>query len=185
MRLFDLIPVQLRGAAVALLLVILAAGSAALAWTVQGWRCGQQLERQARLQADALKEIFQASAALQRTEQDKRFALEQRLQNKDETHHKELTDEQTKQARLRDRLATADLRLSVILATTDATSSCSVSTTATTGRVVHGTTRAQLDPAHAQRIIGITDAGDQGLIALRACQTYIRIITNSEQKKPG
>jgi len=177
MRLLDLIPGQFRIATVGLLLVMLAVGSAALAWTVQGWRYGQQLERQARLHADTLNELSQASAALQRTEQDKRFALEQRLQNKDQTHHKELTDEQTKQARLRDRLATADLRLSVVLAATDATSNCSVPATTATGRVVHGTTRAELDPAHAQRIIGITDAGDQGLIALRACQAYAKEVS--------
>ena len=174
MRLLDLIPGQFRIATVGLLLVMLAVGSAALAWTVQGWRYGQQLERQARLHADTLNELSQASAALQRTEQDKRFALEQRLQNKDETHHKELTDEQTKQARLRDRLATDDLRLSVVL---DATSNCSVPATTATGRVVHGTTRAELDPAHAQRIIGITDAGDKGLIALRACQAYAKEVS--------
>ena len=177
MRLLDLIPGQFRIATVGLLLVMLAVGSAALAWTVQGWRYGQQLERQARLHADTLNELSQASAALQRTEQDKRFALEQRLQNKDQTHHKELTDEQTKQARLRDRLATADLRLSVVLAATDATSNCSVPATTATGRLVHGYTRAQLDPAHAQRIIGITDAGDQGLIALRACQAYAKEVS--------
>jgi len=88
-----------------------------------------------------------------------------------------LTDEQAKQARLRDRLATDDLRLSVVLAATDATSSCSVPATTATGRVVHGSTRAQLDPAHAQRIIGITDAGDQGLIALRACQAYAKEVS--------
>ncbi|WP_119739067.1 lysis system i-spanin subunit Rz [Pseudomonas sp. Larv2_ips] len=177
MRLLDLIPAQYRIAAIGVLLMILVAGSAALAWTAQGWRYGQQLERQARLQADTLNELSQAAAVLQRTEQEKRFALEQRLQNKDETHHKELTDEQTKQARLRDRLATADLRLSVVLAATDATSSCSVSTAATTGCVVHGSARAQLDPVHAQRIIGITDAGDQGLIALRACQAYAKEVS--------
>ncbi|PQZ91400.1 MULTISPECIES: lysis system i-spanin subunit Rz [Pseudomonas] len=177
MRLLDLIPAQFRIGAVALFLVMLVAGSAALAWTVQGWRCGQQLERQGRLHADTLKELSLAAATLQRNEQDKRLALEQRLQNKDETHHKELTDEQTKQARLRDRLATADLRLSVVLAATDTTSGCSVPTTSAAGRVVHGTTRAQLDPAHAQRIIGITDAGDQGLIALGACQSYVRELT--------
>jgi hypothetical protein len=177
MRLFDLIPAQYRVAAVGLLLAILAAGSAAMAWTAQDWRYGQHLERQARLQADTLNELSQAAAALQRTEQDKRFALEQRLQNKDKTHYKELTDEQTKQARLRDRLANADLRLSVVLAATDATSGCSVPATTATGRVVHGPTRAQLDPAHAQRIIGITDAGDQGLIALRACQVYAKEVS--------
>ena len=177
MRLFDLIPAQFRIAVVGGLLLMVAAGSAALAWTAQDWRYGRVLERQARLQADTLNEISKASADLQRIEQEKRLALELRLQNKDETHHKELTDEQTKQARLRDRLATADLRLSVVLAATDATSSRSVPATTATGRVVHGPTRAQLDPAHAQRIIGITDAGDQGLIALRACQAYAKEVS--------
>ncbi|SEU04551.1 Bacteriophage Rz lysis protein [Pseudomonas sp. NFR09] len=176
MRLFYLIPMPYRLAAVGALMVTVVAGSAAFAWTAQGWRYGQQLERQARLHADTLGELSRAAAAQQRKEQDKHLALEQRLRNKDETHYKELTDEQTKQARLRDRLATADLRLSVVLAATDATSRCSVPTTTATGRVVHGPTRAELDPAHAQRIIGITDAGDQGLIALAACQSYVREI---------
>ncbi|NMZ35357.1 lysis system i-spanin subunit Rz [Pseudomonas proteolytica] len=177
MRLLDLIPAQFRIAAVGLLLVMLAGGSAALAWTAQGWRYGQQLERQARLQADTFNEMAQTSASLQRAEQGKRLALERRLQSKDETHHKELTDEQTKQARLRDRLATNDLRLSVLLAATGTTGSCAMPSTTATGRVVHGTTRVQLDPAHAQRIIGITDAGDQGLIALRACQAYAKEVS--------
>ncbi|MBC3254460.1 lysis protein [Pseudomonas paralactis] len=177
MRLFDLIPAQFRIAVVGGLLLMVAAGSAALAWTAQDWRYGHVLERQARLQADTLNEISQASARQQRTEQDKRLALERLLQNQDETHYKELTDEQTKQARLRDRLATADLRLSVVLAATETTGNCAVPTTAVTSRMVHGTTRAQLDPAHAQRIIGITDAGDQGLIALRACQAYAKEVS--------
>ncbi len=177
MRFLDLIPTQYRLAVGGLLLVMLAAGSAALAWTAQGWRYGQQLERQARLHAETLGELSRAAATQQRNEQDKRFVVEQRLQSKDETHYKELTDEQTKQARLRDRLATADLRLSVVLAATDATSNCSVPTTTTAGGVVHGTTKARLDPAHAQRIIGITDAGDQGLIALRACQAYAKEVS--------
>jgi hypothetical protein len=70
----------------------------------------------------------------------------------------------------RDRRATADLRLSVLLA---AAGYGSVSATIVTGGVVHGPTRAQLDPAHAQRIIGVTDDCDRGLIALGACQAYI------------
>ena len=77
----------------------------------------------------------------------------------------------TKQARLRDRLATADLRLSVLLDATPATGSDGMQATTGPGRMVHATTRAQLDRAHAQRIIGITGDGDQGLIAL---QVYIR-----------
>jgi hypothetical protein len=74
---------------------------------------------------------------------------------------------------VRDRLATADLRLSVLLAAAAAAGYGSVSATIVTGGVVHGPTRAQLDPAHAQRIIGVTDDGDRGLIALGACQAYI------------
>lgn len=177
MRLFDLIPAQFRIAVIGGLLLMVVAGSAALAWTAQDWRYGRLLERQARLQADTLNEISQASATQQRTEQERRLALERLLQNQDETHYKELTDEQTKQARLRDRLATADLRLSVVLAATETTGSCAMPTTTATGRVVYGTTRAQLDPAHAQRIIGITDVGDQGLIALRACQAYAKEVS--------
>ena len=177
MHLFDLIPAQFRIAVGGGLLLMVAAGSAALAWTAQDWRYGRVLECQARLQADTLKEISKASADLQRIEQEKRLALELRLQNKDESHYKELTDEQIKQARLRDRLATADLRLSLVLAATETTGSCSVPTTTATGRVVHGPTRAQLDPAHAQRIIGITVAGDRALIALRACQAYAKEVS--------
>lgn len=78
---------------------------------------------------------------------------------------------------MRDRLATADVRLSVLLDAKDPASGCKVSAAPSSIGVVYAARRAQLDPAHAQRIIGITDAGDQGLIALLACQAYARIIT--------
>jgi len=78
---------------------------------------------------------------------------------------------------VRDRLATAELRLSVLLDATDSASGCSVPAGTEAVGVVHGGARAQLDPAHAQRIIGITDAGDQGLIALAACQAYVREVS--------
>jgi len=87
-----------------------------------------------------------------------------------------LADEQTKQARLRDRLATADLRLSVQLDAA-ATGCDAVQATTRTGGMVHGAHRAQLDPAHAQRIIGITSDDDQGLIALQACQAYAQEVS--------
>ncbi|MEK2608506.1 lysis system i-spanin subunit Rz [Pseudomonas shirazensis] len=114
----------------------------------------------------------------QAEEQEHRRGLEDRLKSIMGTHWKEMSDAQTTQARLRDRLATADLRLSVILAATTAEScGCGVSTAASAGGVVHGVLRANLDPAHAQRIVAITDEGDRGLIALRACQAYVREIT--------
>ncbi|NWA10694.1 lysis system i-spanin subunit Rz [Pseudomonas gingeri] len=172
MRLLDLIPAPYRLFAVVVLLAILAGGSAALAWRVQDWRYGLQLEHQARLQADTLKQISLAAATQQRAERDKRLALEQRLQASDQTHSKELSDVQQDQARLRDRIATADLRLSVLLDSGDPASGRAVPATTATGGVVHAAPRARLDPAHAQRIIAITDDGDRALIALKACQAY-------------
>jgi hypothetical protein len=54
-----------------------------------------------------------------RDDQAKRLALEQRLSASDQSHYKELREAQTRQAHLRDRLATADLRLSVLFDATD------------------------------------------------------------------
>ncbi|QXI29782.1 lysis system i-spanin subunit Rz [Pseudomonas vanderleydeniana] len=172
MRLLDLIPAPYRLFVVVVLLALVAGGSAALAWRIQGLRYGLQLEHQARLQADTLQQISIAAATQQRAEQDKRLALEQQLQASDQTHSKELNDVQQDQARLRDRLATADLRLSVLLDRSDPASGCALPATAATGGVVHAAPRARLDPAHAQRIVAITDDGDRALIALQACQAY-------------
>ncbi|SFW61210.1 Bacteriophage Rz lysis protein [Pseudomonas sp. NFACC09-4] len=180
MRLVDLIPLQYRVLVAGLLLCALVAVSAAIAWTVQGWRYGLQLEKQARLHTKTLNQITLASAALQRTEQDKRLALEQRLATNDQTHYRALTDAQRDQDRLRDRLATADVRLSVLLDATDTANGCAMPASASAGGVVHGATRARLDSAHAQRIIGITDAGDRGLIALAACQAYARSLSTPD-----
>ena len=148
----------------------------AVTWQVQAWRLGGQLERQASAHAQALSQQRQAALHQQQAEQDKRLALEQQLSASDQHHARELRDAQHNQAALRDRLATADVRLSVLLDATEPARGCAMPTaTATTG-LVHAAARARLDPAHAQRIIGITDAGDQGLIALRACQAYVHAV---------
>ena len=155
----------------AMVLMLATAGGV---WKVQDWRYGKQLAEQAGLHQGDLDAITRAAAAQVRADQDKRLALEQRLSISEQSHYKELSDAQKNQDRLRDRLATADLRLSVILDASDSASACSVPAATEAGRVVHGGARVRLDPAHAQRIIAITDAGDQGLIALAACQAYVR-----------
>ena len=180
MRVVDLIPAPYRLLAVDVLLAAAVGGSAVSAWKVQDWRYGQQLEQQARLHADTLNQLTLVSAERQRNEQEKRLALEQRLSASEQTHYRAMSDAQRDQGRLRDRLATADVRLSVLLDATDAGSGCAVPATTATGSMVHGPARAQLDPAHAQRIIGITDAGDQGLIALAACQAYAKEVSTSK-----
>ncbi|WP_053183701.1 lysis system i-spanin subunit Rz [Pseudomonas thivervalensis] len=157
---------MIAGVAVALILAMSAT------WKIQDWRYGMKLAEQAGLHQSDLDKISSAAADHARAEQDKRLALEQQLSASEQTHHKELSDAQTNQARLRDRLATSDLRLSVLIE--DSASCNGVPATAGTVGVVHGARRAQLDPAHAQRIVSITDAGDRGLIALQACQAYVR-----------
>jgi hypothetical protein len=157
-------------------IALLALAAAALGWQVQDWRYGRQLAEQARLNAEVLNQLTLTSATAQQAEQDKRLALEQRLAASEQTHYRALSDAQRDQDRLRDRLATADVRLSVLLDAGDVAAGCAVPAAAGTGGVDHATVRARLDPAHAQRIVAITDEGDRGLIALQACQAYVRAL---------
>jgi hypothetical protein len=160
-----------------MLMLALMASAAGVTWQVQDWRMGKKLAEQAGLHQGDLARISMAAAAQARTEQDKRLATEQQLAIQDQQHTKELTDAQRTQAALRDRLATADVRLSVLIDAADTAGGCNVPTATGAVGVVHAVRRAQLDPAHAQRILGITGDGDRGLIALRACQAYVRTIT--------
>lgn len=157
-------------------MALLALGAAALAWQLQDWRYGRQLAEQARLNAEVLNQLTLTAATAQQAEQDKRLALEQRLAASEQTQYRALKDAQRDQDRLRDRLATADVRLSVLLDAGDVAAGCAVPAAAGTGGVDHATVRARLDPAHAQRIVAITDEGDRGLIALQACQAYVRAL---------
>jgi hypothetical protein len=157
----------------AVLVLIGAAG----AWQFQDWRYGRQLAEQARLHAEAINNLTLTAATAQQAEQDKRLALEQRLAASEQTHYRALNDAQRDQDRLRDRLATADLRLSVLIDAGDAAQGCGVLAPSGAGGVDHAAVRARLNPAHAQRIVAITDEGDRGLIALAACQAYVRAIT--------
>jgi len=168
-------PVQ-RLAGLSALILVLMAAAAGVTWQVQDWRMGKKLAEQAGLHKDDLAAISNAAAAQVSAEQGKRRAIEQQLATQDQQHTKELSDAQRNQAALRDRLATADVRLSVLLDAADSASGCDVPTTAGAVSVVHAARRAQLDPAHAQRIIAITDDGDSAVIALRACQAYVRAV---------
>lgn len=162
-----------RLAALALLLGLLVGGRVAWQWQANDYngRLAKQAEEHAQERAAA------ASAALDHLQAERaaRAALEQNLQASSETHYKEMEDGKKERQRLRDRLATADVRLSVLVAAGAAEGGqCGVSAAASTGGVVYGPSRVELDPAHAQRIVGITGDGDDGLRALAACQDYAR-----------
>ncbi|PXX53495.1 hypothetical protein H160_05885 [Pseudomonas sp. LAMO17WK12:I9] len=107
---FGLMPLSSRAMAVVVLLAVVAGVAGTLAWQVQAWRFGRQLAEQARLHGEALSQLN----------------LEQQLQASDQTHYRALNDAQRDQGRLRDRLATADLRLSVLLAADDSAGGCPV-----------------------------------------------------------
>jgi len=158
---------------VAVLLTLLAL-ACALTWQAQGWRLGRQLAQQQQDFARERQQLAERTAAELQGERQQRHVLERELDLNDQTHYKELLDAQQAQARLRDRLATADLRLSVLI---DRGTRPDLPAATSTGSVDHGPARARLAPAHARRLIAITDAGDAGLIALRACQGYIRALT--------
>ena len=172
------------------LLLAASAGAARAAWVWQANAYKAQIADQAndfgkqlaeKDRAHDLEREKAAAAALDQLakEQEARRALESRLQVQAQTHWKEMEDAQQTQARLRDRLATSDLRLSVLVdAGTFTGPGCKSGgrEAAGTGSVVHGAVRAQLDRAHAQRIVAITDEGDRGLIALQACQAYVRLV---------
>ena len=163
---------------VLLIIFALMAGSAWAAWAWQANAYGQQLAAKEADHQTERTNLANANSAQILAEQGKRLALEQWLAASDQAHYRVLADEKTKQARLRDRLATADLWLSVQLDAA-ATGCDGVQTTTRTGCVVYGPRRTQLDRAHAQRIIGITGDGDQGLIALQACQVYAQKVSGA------
>lgn len=160
---------------------LIAAGAALLVaitcfstWKAQEWRYGKRLAEQAGAYQQDREQAATAVIAWQEAEKGRRQSLEGRLQVADETHFKELHDAQQVQARLRDRLATSDLRLSVLLAAPSSGGGVPASTGA--GGLVHGAARGELDPAAAQRIVTIAGDGDEGIKALQACQAYVREI---------
>ena len=85
----------------------------------------------------------------------------------DTEHTKALTDAQAANNQLRTNVRNGARRLSV-----KATCPAVRDTTTSTG-LGDAEARAELDPAAGERIVAITDDGDQGLIALRAAQAYI------------
>ena len=170
----------LKCGGVLLLLLGLTVGSAWAAWTWQANAYEKKLAKQEAAYQTILTHLANANSALIIAEQGKRLALEQWLAASDQAHYRALTDAKTTQTRLRDHLATADLRLSVLLDTAATNGGDGMQASTVPGGVVHGTARAQLDRAHAQRIIGITGDGDQGLIALQACQAYAKEVSRTK-----
>ena len=162
-------------------IVVLLGLSASMVWQIQNWRFREQLARQSQLHLQTLNELARVTQQARQKHQEQRLALEQKLFRNDQLHQQAQHDAKQRQARLRDRLATADLRLSVMLANPLHCPANPVPATSASGGMVHGTKRAELDPAHAQRFISLAAEGDEGLIALAACQGYVREVQRDNE----
>lgn len=86
----------------------------------------------------------------------------------DTDHTKVLTDVQAQHKAQLARVGTGAQRLSV------AARCPAVRATTSTGGVVDAEARADIDPAAAQRIVAITNDGDEAIIALSGLQDYVR-----------
>lgn len=159
-------------------LALFSAGAAS-GWQVQDWRLGERLAERDRLHGHTLAEIQRAAAGQAQREHQRRVGLEQQLMAESRNQYRKRTDAEHTSARLRDRLATADLRLSVLLAADPANPSggSALPGATATGRLVDGAPRAELDPATAQRVLAIAEQGDRAVIALNACQAYVQALT--------
>jgi len=182
MSVLDLIPTPWRIGLAALALSALAI----FFFKIGGsWEAGRYVEEKAKAARQRDEQMGRVLADL-RGAQEKGRLLALRVQANDETHQKELSSVQQNQKRLASRLATSELRLSVVLAATGHSASGEqLPAAASTVGVVHAGTRAELDPAFAQRVVAIAGDGDEGLTALAACQGYVKEILGANQYFPG
>lgn len=98
---------------------------------------------------------------------DSRRNTQRLLLDLDTKHTQELTNAQAQNKDLLARVGTGTQRLSV-------PAKCPTVRAATsTTSVDHAEARADIDPAAGQRIIAITNDGDEAIIALSAAQDYI------------
>jgi prophage endopeptidase len=173
MSLTDLIPAQYRLIAAAIAVIAVIAVSAAGGALVNGWRWETKLEAQGRVHADTLREIAQASEAVQRAEQEKRLVVEQQLAGLDQSKTKELNDAQAENDRLRGEYSAADgerqrLRIEVRVAQADAV----VSNTAASGGVGDAVS-VELSPAAGSTVWNIRQAMIDDRAKIEYLQGYV------------
>ncbi|MFK0090765.1 lysis protein [Pseudomonas sp. NPDC090755] len=160
---------------IALGLSLMAAGTW-MAWEWQTNHYRAELASQAEAYQRECEAAARAVVDWQEAEKGRRQTLEVRLRTVDEAHFKEFSDAQRNISRLRDLLAIAGLRLSVLLASPAPGNDSRLPAATGASSVVHGASRGELDPTVARRVLAIAGDGDQGLIALQACQAYVREI---------
>ncbi|CAI3798625.1 hypothetical protein GLGCALEP_02133 [Pseudomonas sp. MM221] len=125
-----------------------------------GW---QKIEAQ----SVALDQATQQVATLQAATESRRNTI-RLLADLDTQHTQERERANQTNASLRADVAAGNKRLSVLA------TSCGATGSATTAGLGHAEARAELDPAAAERIVAITNDGDDAIRQLSALQDYVR-----------
>lgn len=180
MSIVDLIPGSPRTWLLGVvLLVVFSAG-----WAANGWRLGEQLVVAEKTHSDTLGEIARTAAQQVRAQLDARVLLEQQQAEFDATKHKELTDAQAENERLRRLYSGADaerkrLRIEVRIAAADVV----VSATTGAGSVGDGA-RVELSERAGSVVWDIRAAMISDRKKLEYLQGYARRISASPATAP-
>lgn len=180
MSIVDLIPGSPRTWLLgAFLVVVFGAG-----WAANGWRLGEQLAMVEKTHSDTLGEIARAAAHQVRAHMDARVLLEQQLAELDSTQHKELTDAQAENERLRRLYSGADaerrrLRIEVRVAEADRV----VSATPCAGSVGDGA-RVELSERAGSAVWDIRASMISDQKKLEYLQGYVRTLIGQAAKAP-
>lgn len=122
---------------------------------------------------------YREDAALDALVDQAHFTVEQnklntKLADLSQLHQQEKARAEAAESKLLADVQSGDRRLSVI------TNGCDSTAPATAGGLDDAAPRSQLDPAHAGRIVTITQDGDDGLRALNALQDYVCMVCEPE-----
>ncbi|MBH3440554.1 lysis system i-spanin subunit Rz [Pseudomonas luteola] len=145
-------------------------GSGMIAWKWQEKSYQVQLAEKDRVYQSTLMDIAKSSAVQFKKEAERRAALESQLAQVDQQQYGKLTDVKKQNQSLRDRLATAELRLSVLIDNSASGSRAGMSTGSTSTGLDDGAHRAYLQPKVAADLARLADDADQCAIKLRGLQ---------------
>lgn len=159
---------------------VLVAATAALVWIWQERKYEAQLNKKDATYQSQMAAIAKATAEEFQRRAEQRKDLEQRLSADESLKYGELQSAKKTNQALRDRLSTAELRLSVVLKAGPA-GSCNgqVSGTTTGTSLDDGTVRGYLQPETATAILDIGSDADRCAIKLKALQDREREIQSA------
>lgn len=138
---------------------------------LQELRLSASLNQQKAIHAEYVASVAEAAAAAVTAHADEAERMSRVNSEIDYRYTQELANAKAESDKLRDAVLAGERRL-YINTKTPACSGGVPSTTSTTS-LDDGASRTELDPATANRIISLTDAGDEAIRKLTSCQLYV------------